>query len=106
METLMAKELNRRAVLGGVGTIATLGSVGAIRPQPVSAENRSTINFSNDAENVRARVKLAGTLEDGVVYHWPGGTIFGATPDETKPMVGWTNLLKQTWKDLGNGSFH
>jgi len=102
----MTQEFNRRTVLGGLGALAALGPVGAIAPQNVAAENRSVINFSDDLENVRARVKLAGTIEDGAVHYWSAGTIFGVTPDDTKPMVGWTNLLKMTWKNLGNGSFH
>jgi len=102
----MTQEFNRRTVLGGLGAIATLGPIGAIASQDVGAENRSTINFSDDLENIRARVKLAGTIEDGAVHYWSAGTIFGVTPDDTKPMLGWTNLLKMTWKDLGNGSYH
>jgi len=40
------------------------------------------------------------------VHYWYTGTIYGVTKEATKAMVGWTGLLKMTWKALGNGSFH
>ncbi len=102
----MTQQFNRRTVLGGLGAMAALGPVSTLAPHNVGAENRSAINFADDLENTRARVKLAGTIEDGAVHYWSAGTIFGVTPEDTKPMVGWTNLLKMTWKNLGNGSYH
>ena len=103
----MAGRIDRRSLLRGMGAATTAGALGSVLgPAKARAASRTPIDFSNDVENLRAYAKLAGTLKDGSVYYWYGGTIFGATKDATKAMVGWTGLLKMVWKNLGNGNFH
>jgi hypothetical protein len=99
----MARKLDRRAVIGGLGA----GALGALNTAPAkAASSRTPIDLSNDADNVKAYAKLAGRIDDGMVHYWYTGTIYGVTKEATKAMVGWTGLLKMVWKNLGNGSFH
>ncbi|MBT6572123.1 MAG: DUF1838 family protein, partial [Gammaproteobacteria bacterium] len=104
----MNKKIDRRSVLlgAGVATVATAATVMSPRPYQAAEKPRQPINFADDMDNVRAYAKLAGTLADDTVHYWYRGTIFGATPDDTKAMLGFTGLLKMSWKNLGNGSFH
>ena len=109
----MKQKINRREILTGIGALSAAGVVNALSSPPSpelpvarSPIAQSPIDFDNDAENTRAYAKLAGTIEDGSVYYWSKGTIYGVTHDATKPMVGWTALLKMVWRNLGNGSFH
>ena len=104
----MNKKIDRRSVLlgAGVATVATAATVMSPRPYQAAEKPRHPINFADDMDNVRAYAKLAGTLADDTVHYWYRGTIFGATPDDTKAMLGFTGLLKMSWKNLGNGSFH
>ncbi|MDG2288286.1 MAG: DUF1838 family protein [Woeseiaceae bacterium] len=103
----MAGKIDRRTLLSGMGAATATGALGVgLNPSTAKAASRTTIDFSSDAENVKAYAKLGGTIEDGSVYYWYSGTIYGVTKEATKPLVGWTGLLKMVWKNLGNGSFH
>ena len=104
----MNKKIDRRSVLlgAGVATVASAATVMSPRPYHAAEKPRRAIDFANDMDNVRAYAKLAGTLADDTVHYWYRGTIYGATPDDTKTMLGFTGLLKMSWKNLGNGSFH
>ena len=104
----MNSMMDRRTLLRGLGALSLAGAAGGLNADTNvdSSDNLSSIDFSDDVENLRAYAKLAGTTEDGMVHYWYSGTIFGFTPDKILPMVGWTGLLKMVWRNLGNGSFH
>lgn len=98
--------VNRRTMLQGLGVLPLAASSSTFSASPEGEVDESPIDFSDDTENLRAYVKLAGTTDNATVHYWYTGTIYGYTPEEIHPMVGWTGLLKMVWRNLGNGSFH
>ena len=64
----MNSMMDRRTLLRGLGALSLAGAAGGLSTDANtdSSENSSSIDFSDDIENLRAYAKLAGTTEDGI----------------------------------------
>ena len=67
----MNSMMDRRTLLRGLGALSLAGAAGGLNADANadSSDNLSSIDFSDDVENLRAYAKLAGTTEDGMVHY-------------------------------------
>jgi hypothetical protein len=98
----MSKNLSRRCLLGGMGVLAGASAVGVSSNQARAA---NPIDFSDPVDNLKASVKLLGTLGRGNVHYWYSGQIFGVTPDDSVPLIGYAGLIKGVWLKLGEDNY-
>ncbi len=96
----MQTKLTRRHLLGGIGAVAG----GAVVGNSTGAATQP-LDFAKPADNLTAQVKLLGTLDGGAVHYWYSGTIFGITPDDSVPLVGYAGLVKGVWSKWGDDSY-
>ncbi len=104
----MRTQINRREMIGGLGSLAVAPNLLAASAQDVKINpSNSLIDFSDPLQNSTAYVKLIGTTARGMVHTYIKGTIYGVTPDEgAKPMIGYTSILKGVWKPWTENSFY
>ena len=104
----MRTQINRREMIGGLGSLAVAPNLLAASAQDVKINpSNSLIDFSDPLQNSTAYVKLIGTTARGMVHLYNQGTIYGVTPDEgAKPMIGYTSILKGVWKPWTENSFY
>ena len=104
----LTTQINRREMIGGLGSLAVAPSLLAENTQDNKINpGNSSIDFSDPIQNAAAYVKLLGTTARGMVHLYNQGTIYGITPDEgAKPMIGYTSVLKGVWKPWTENSFY
>ena len=98
----MAQNLSRRAVFRGAGALAGTAAVGGASS---TAAATTPIDFSDPVQCVRAFAKLAGSVEAATVHYWYKGTIYGMTPEESRPLLGYAGIIKIVWRPGDNGSY-
>lgn len=99
--------MDRRSLLGLVGSAAVAGRVSAAPAVPLKPLAPLTLDLSRPEDNLTAWMKMRGSLESQDVYFWFTGGIDVAIPGEPiRPFVTVETLILRRTQRIGPRQFH